>query len=272
MKQFGLIGDPIDHSLSPKMFKAAYGGAYPYKLIERKGFEASWKRFIEAYDGINITAPYKELALEKVGIVTPECIRIGATNLVLKNSGTTVAYNSDYRGVKQMMEQISIQDEIDFKGKNALIIGCGGAGKAAAVAMIDLGMNISLLNRTQEKAEEFCRHLNRNYENIPPVTIAGLDDTVRGFDWADVIVYTLPRPIPQLYDIRRLPRRTEKKLIIEANYRKPSFDKILLKEIIESGRRCEYVSGRQWLAYQAYTGYGLFTGETPDLETILSVF
>jgi len=272
MKQFGLIGDPIDHSLSPKMFKAAYGGAYPYRLIERKGFEASWNRFIEAYDGINVTAPYKEIALSKVGIVTPECIRIGATNLVLKNAGTTVAYNSDYRGVKLLMEHLAAQDSLTLKGENALIVGCGGAAKAAAVAMLDLGLSISLLNRTQEKAEDFCRHLNRHYENIPPVTIAGLDDLVRAFDWADVIIYTLPRPIPQLYDIRRTPRRTGRKLIIEANYRKPSFDKALLKEIEASSRKCEYISGRQWLAYQAYTGYGLFTGETPDLKTILSVF
>ena len=45
MKKFGLIGDPIAHSLSPSLFRAGYGGKYPYELIEGASFESSWRRF-----------------------------------------------------------------------------------------------------------------------------------------------------------------------------------------------------------------------------------
>ena len=68
MKKFGLIGNPIAHSMSPSLFKAAYsrpddqGGSpeFIYELIEGADFEASYKKFTEEYDGINVTAPFKE--------------------------------------------------------------------------------------------------------------------------------------------------------------------------------------------------------------------
>ena len=62
MKRFGLIGKPISHSGSPRLFRAGYHGKYEYDLIEAPDFETSWKLFLEKYDGINVTAPYKELA------------------------------------------------------------------------------------------------------------------------------------------------------------------------------------------------------------------
>ena len=260
MPQFGLIGNPIDHSLSPKMFQKAYGNRFQYKLIERRDFESSWKRFIDAYDGINVTAPYKEPAFEKADMVTPECVKTGAANLVLKSGDITVAYNSDYRGIKLIMESIAAQDGKDFKGKNALVIGCGGAGKAAAVALLDTGMKLAVINRTRDKAQRFCEHLYPEYGEIP---FAGIAETVKAFEWADVVVYALPWAIPQIYDIAS----AKGKLVIEANYRKCSFDKALVGKL-----GCELVSGRQWLAYQAYTGWGLMTGETPDLKSLLSVF
>ena len=62
MKKYGLIGDPVKGSLSPALFKAAYGGKYPYDLVEGGDFEVSWQRFLDGYSAINVTAPFKELA------------------------------------------------------------------------------------------------------------------------------------------------------------------------------------------------------------------
>ena len=66
MKQFGLIGHPVAGSLSPRLFEAAYGGRYTYDLLEGADFSVSWKRFLDNYDGINITAPFKEDAFRTV--------------------------------------------------------------------------------------------------------------------------------------------------------------------------------------------------------------
>ena len=100
--KFGLIGHPIEHSLSPALFKAGYGGKYPYDLIITKDFEEAYKTFLEGYDGINVTAPFKELALRKADIISEECRLVGATNLLIKTPEGIAAYNSDFRGLITM--------------------------------------------------------------------------------------------------------------------------------------------------------------------------
>ena len=82
--KFGLIGHPIAHSLSPALFKAGYNGRYPYELIETADFEEAYQRFLDDYDGINVTAPFKEPAYAKADIISDECRLIGATNLLIK--------------------------------------------------------------------------------------------------------------------------------------------------------------------------------------------
>ena len=106
--RFGLIGHPIAHSLSPALFKAGYDGRYPYELIETADFEEAYERFLEKYDGINVTAPFKELAFAKADILSPECEIIGATNLLVKTSEGVKAYNSDYLGVRMWLSDVAV--------------------------------------------------------------------------------------------------------------------------------------------------------------------
>ena len=80
--KFGLIGHPIVHSLSPALFKAGYDGRYLYELIETSDFEEAYQRFLDGYDGINVTAPFKELAFTKADILSEECLAVKATNLL----------------------------------------------------------------------------------------------------------------------------------------------------------------------------------------------
>ena len=135
MKKFGLIGHPIEHSLSPALFKAGYDGKYPYDLIQTADFEEAYARFLEGYDGINVTAPFKELAIKKADILSEECQKIGATNLLIKTPEGIKAHNSDYLGLRLWIEMISREGVFsDHQIPRILIIGLGGAGKAAADA------------------------------------------------------------------------------------------------------------------------------------------
>ena len=132
MKKFGLIGHPIAHSLSPALFKAAYGDRYTYDLIEGDDFEASYGKFLEEYDAINITAPFKELAYRKADLKSIECEAIGAANILTKNAdGQISADNSDVMGV---IGAITAQGNISGTGTQALIVGCvcGGHCRTSA--------------------------------------------------------------------------------------------------------------------------------------------
>ena len=270
--KFGLIGDPIGHSLSPALFKAGYDGRYPYELIETPDFEEAYQRFLEGYDGINVTAPFKELAIRKADILSEECRLIGATNLLVKTPEGIKAYNSDYLGVRIWIGEISRlaslarNDRGTARNDNhpsgpsqsdgepacrlrTLVVGLGGAGKAAKAAAESLGMETVLMNRT------------RYSDDIKP-----LSQFKEEFRKADIIIYNLPIRIAELDSLIEEDLCPGKpKHILEANYRNPSFDKSLIQRMKELNPDVTYTEGRTWLLLQALTGYEIFTGEKPDL-------
>lgn len=328
--RFGLIGHPIGHSLSPALFKAGYGGRYPYELIETADFEEAYRRFLEGYDGINVTAPFKELAFAKADIISDECRIIGATNLLVKTPEGVKAYNSDYLGVRLWLQEVlqvfpgGMQDskrtsptswapppaargaarfslscmpagksdgesnatsEMKQEELTVLIVGCGGAGKAAAAAAVTLGCRTILMNRKIEKAHDLAARLSSaGYETeTRPV-----EELCRSFREADIIIYNIPKPIEQLDNLTYNDFIADRpKHLLEANYRDPSLD-ILIKQkcmgadlsqniIYDSNEArstvpgVHYTSGKTWLLNQALTGYEIFTGEKPDLSRMTAV-
>ena len=157
MKRFGLIGHPIEHSLSPALFAAAYGKEHSYDLISGEMFEESYNRFLQEYDAVNVTAPFKEEACSKADVRSPECDVIGACNVLKKTGEGVLAANTDYLGVMQCL----IPFYADLRlSPVTLVVGCGGAGKAAAYAACELGNQVVILNRTYEKAEAFVEKLD----------------------------------------------------------------------------------------------------------------
>lgn len=244
--KFGLIGHPIEHSLSPALFKAGYGGLYPYDLIITEDFKEAYRRFLEGYDGINVTAPFKELALRKADIVSEECRLVGATNLLIKTPEGIAAYNSDFRGL------IAIFKGLKGDEKTVLIVGAGGAGKAAKAAAEAMGYETTVINRTQYSPE-----------------IKPLSSFTEEFRKADIVIYNLPVRIPEIDMLTKADLCPGKeKVILEANYRNPSFGHGLIQRMVTMNPLIRYIDGREWLLQQAVTGYELFTGKTPDCKAM----
>lgn len=231
MPAFGLIGYPLRQSLSPTLFGQAYHGKWSYDLIEEAEFDRAWERFTGHYQAVNVTAPYKCDAFLRADSASEECRRIGACNILVKTDRGIEAHNSDCLAVKSLLAESGMGDG------TVLVIGNGGAGKAAAEAARSLGMDTVVCNRTADSAS-----------GIRPLAEVPLLASV-----CDTIVYTLPCPIPEMDGVRC-------GILIEANYRTPAF---------AGGRHSDiYVPGREWLRRQAMLGYGLMTGETPDMEAM----
>lgn len=237
MDKFGIIGYPLGHSKSPAAFTAAYAGRWQFDLIEGKDFEELWQLFLKEYKAVNITAPYKELAYQKADIITPEVEMIHATNLVIKTPDGIKAFNSDFRGVKQCIINAGFK-----AGDSALIVGAGGAGKAAAAAAKDLGLKTAVTNRTLRKSAAMAEFM-------------GID--LHPFEKpcdADLLIYTVPGPIDGV-------ERFSGKAVLEACYAKPTFTKEGL-----AAKGVPYINGKEWHYQQAIAGYGLMTGVQPDIE------
>ncbi|MFC6939014.1 shikimate dehydrogenase [Salinirubellus sp. GCM10025818] len=155
MDVFGLLGNPVGHSLSPPMHEAAY---------EELGIEARYVTFEPEPDalpaalagaealgiaGLNVTIPFKRDVLD---LVEPDDLaaRIGAVNTV-DFSGTPTGHNTDAEGIVRAFER----HDVDLAG-SAVVVGAGGAGRAAAFALADERMDVRIANRTVERAEELA--------------------------------------------------------------------------------------------------------------------
>lgn len=271
--RFGLIGHPIAHSLSPALFKAAYNGKYSYDLIEEDDFDTAYERFLAGYDAINVTAPFKELAFRKADIVRPECEAIGAANILIRTQDGVVAANSDHFGVTGAM-MTGLYPDRTIKPE-ALIVGCGGAAKAAAYACLEIDYKVTVINRNYEKARDFAMmisSLNPSYK----ITARPFEKFAKAFKDAGVIIYTLPVAIDALHELKRKDirgniLRKENKLIVEANYKDPSFTPELIESLQKVNSKLTYVSGKEWLLHQAVGAYLSFTGEEPNIEQMRKV-
>ena len=239
MKRFGLIGHPVAGSFSPRLFEAAYGGRYAYDLIEGAEFSASWQRFLDSYDGINITAPFKQDAFRAVDVLTDAARLCGAVNLAVKTPDGILGHNTDVDGVVLAVR------EAGLPVSDALVVGCGGAGRAAAVAALRLGCHVTLANRTPARAAALAEELSVDW--IPADDLPALAP--------DLVIYTVPGPM------EGLPAFPDA-VILEANYRTPCLQ----------GCGRAYISGLRWLLYQAVAGYEIFTGETPDADAMSGIF
>lgn len=242
--KFALIGHPVSGSLSPRLFQAAYGGRYPYELIEEASFDVAWARFLAEYDGVNVTAPFKQDAFARVNRLTPDAQLTGAVNLVVRSGEETVGYNTDVEGVLGAIR------ESGLPVSEALIVGAGGAARAAAVAALRLGCRTTITNRTLSKAEALAEALA-----CQAVALADVPSLA-----PDLIVYTIPGSsavVPGLTgDLLR------NALVLEAEYKHPVLANVPCRA---------YAGGRRWLLWQAVAGYGLFTGEEPDAEKMSAV-
>lgn len=297
MKRFGLIGSGISHSQSPALFKEAFGDKWPYDLLDGKEFEPLWEKFLTDYSGINITSPFKEKAFMQVaaltadgrGALTGPALKAGAINIAVKQDKQILGANSDFDAVILSVAEALFPGIIDeFRqafgkdltkrahqfvkqqfsqaypgiGAQALVVGCGGAGRTAAVAAAELGYDVILANRTKERAADFALSLPEY--GFAVCSFTELRPAVQA---SDLIIYATSGPGSEsdavldslsVADFERIENHRPK-ILIEANYKNPTFCEKRLLTALKAGTI--YVDGTQWLGRQALAGFPVLTGE-----------
>ncbi len=132
--KYGVIGEHLAHSFSPEIHAAIGDYRYEIKEIEPQNLEAFFKE--RKFSGINVTIPYKERVIPMLDFVDPAALEIGAVNTVVNREGKLYGYNTDYSGMKALVNRIGLE----IKGKKVLIIGTGGTSKTATKVLSDLGV------------------------------------------------------------------------------------------------------------------------------------
>ena len=251
-----LIGDPVEHSLSPLIHNTGYqvlGLNFVYVAFKVKDV----KQAIEGIRGlgirgVSITIPHKVSAMQYIDDIDDVAREIGAINTIVNDGGVLRGFNTDYDAVLKALEE-----KTAIRGKKAVLLGGGGAGLAIATGLKRKGADLVIIDKIREKAEELARLAGAEgfggLDRLPEISSADIliNATPVGM-WPEVNESAVPkdllRPKLTVFDVVYNPKET--RLIIEAK---------------EAG--CPVVYGYKMFLYQAAGQFELFTGcQAPLLE------
>jgi 3-dehydroquinate dehydratase / shikimate dehydrogenase len=178
---YGIVGDPVQHSLSPRLHNAAYRAlGYPALFVPFpvESFRDFWSRVVEEgtleslgiyMSGFTVGAPHKETALNEAAASSQMAQRAGSTNVVVRENGTWKADTTDPEGV---IEGVSRRG-IELSGKKVAVVGCGGSGRAIAAALDQVGAVVTLVNRGVERGMRAHRLLGLPFVPLSEFTVDG---------------------------------------------------------------------------------------------------
>ena len=262
-KVYGVIGNPIEHSLSPVMHNAAF---------EALGLDAIYLAFrVAEHDlgdairgakslgiaGLNVTIPLKEKALAFVE-ADDIASRIGAINTIDFTSGTPTGYNTDGIGALTVLkERVG-----EIRGKEVLILGAGGAARAIAFYLDAEGARLTIANRTEDRAAMLASSLH----NADFISLSE-EELKRHIKDADILINTTsvgmyPRADATLVNAGMMHSR----LVVFDIVYNPAETK-LLREAKKAGVQT-IIEGVKMLVYQGAASFRIWTGMEPPVEVM----
>jgi shikimate dehydrogenase len=184
-KTFAVIGDPIDHSLSPNIHSAAFrelnleSSYIAYRIPKgelNEGVESLKKIKI---DGFNVTIPHKVEMMKYLDKMDESCSIIGAVNTVTNTEGILKGYNTDMDGFLDPFKK----KEIKIQDTKILLLGAGGAARAIVTGVAkEKAKHITIANRTLENANNLAQFANKIGLNADAITIENVGNNLKDYD------------------------------------------------------------------------------------------
>jgi len=164
MGSYVLLGEKLGHSLSPVLHEAIYAqlghtdSQYRSVEVSKDGLADFFAGFAAgAYDGINITVPYKEAAIQFLDQVDARAKRMNAVNCVTRRNGELIGYNTDVLGFAYLLRR----NNIEIEGKRCAILGAGGSAQAIATVLAEGGAGVvKVANRSMDKANKLTMFID----------------------------------------------------------------------------------------------------------------
>lgn len=157
--KLALIGDPVAHSLSPRMHNAALralglpGDYHALAVPPEQLIDTIRRLSARGYRGFNVTIPHKQAILPLVHELSAAARAIGAVNAVVIDGGKLTGHNTDAPGFMSGLTQACF----NAAGKRALVLGAGGGARAVVFALTQAGARVSVWNRTPERAHTLAQ-------------------------------------------------------------------------------------------------------------------
>ncbi|MDD5653171.1 MAG: shikimate dehydrogenase [Candidatus Omnitrophica bacterium] len=264
-QNFGLIGCPVSHSLSPLMHNAAFqalGINGEYQLFELKAEEVeSFVRSLgqRGLRGINVTIPYKEKIIPFLDRLTPQAGLIGAVNTIKNTEGKLEGFNTDGDGFIR-----HLKDDMKFipEGKKIAVIGAGGASRAISVCLAQNKVRqIIIYDVDQKRSLALAELLKRAFKDNEFI----ITDSTSGLkiEEADLLVNTSPVGMKKNDPIIVDPRFLHPGMLVYDIIYNPAQTR-LLEMAREKGAAA--TNGLGMLLYQGVLAFEIWTGQKAPVE------
>lgn len=254
----GLIGNPVEHSRSPKMQNAAFaalGMDHVYELWHTENDEVEARvASIRNADiaGANVTVPHKQAVMPHLDEISETARRIGAVNTIIPDGDRLIGGNTDAHGFAASI----LEKHPDFTPATAVVLGAGGAARAVIVALQQMGAEVLIANRTRAKADVLAADLDAtaiDWTDLAatlPTVNAVVNATSLG--WHDEIVLA--------DDV--LKHLQSESLVADLTYRNTPF--------LQSGDRLglRTLDGQGMLIHQGVRAFELWFGVTPPVDVM----
>ena len=252
-----IIGDPVEDSLSPQIHNAGYeqlgiAADFVYAACRVKADDLAV--FVDgakamAIRGFGCKMPHKLEIMRYLDEIDAVAQEIGAVNTVVNDDGRLKGYNTDHIGIVAPLEAIT-----SLKGGKIALLGAGGAARAAAYGVVSRGAELTIYNRTLEKAEQLAGQFGAAARSF---------DALEAVKSADIIINTTSVGLPLADNETPLPREfiTKDHIVFDAVYAEG--ETRLSREARQQGARV--IAGTEMLLYQGLAQFKLFTGhEAPE--------
>ena len=250
---YGVVGYPVRHSLSPALHNAAFaarGINAVYLAFETMDIEGVMQAMRSlGIKGMSVTIPYKSSVIPFLDKLDRLAEKIGAVNTVVNYDGCLVGYNTDAMGALRALEQ-----KIDLKGKDCLIVGAGGAARAIGHILKKQSVRLTITNRTPFKGKSLAKRLDCSF--IPWEE--------RGGCKPDIVIQTTPKGMTPNIDECPLPGSAIRRgmTVMDIVYNPPHTR--LLK--IARAKGCTTISGVSMFVYQGVEQFRLWTSIEPSVR------
>jgi 3-dehydroquinate dehydratase/shikimate dehydrogenase len=282
---YGVIADPVGHSLSPRIHNAAFAETGLDAVYLPLWVEGDPAAFVQAmrefdFDGYSVTIPHKQAVMAALDEIEPLARRIGAVNTVQRRpDGSLFGTNTDWTAGAASIEAVVGKGWL--KGKRALIVGAGGVGRAMAFALRQRGAAVTLTDVDEARAEALARDVGAATLPIAALTRGGCpprrvnsdlprsksEDSPRG-PW-DVLLNCTPIGMHPKTDASPVPRQMLRPgmVVYDAVYN--PLQTRLVCEAREAG--CRTVAGIDHFVRQAVEQFELWTGRPAPVDTMRQV-
>lgn len=270
----GLIGNPVEHSISPQLHNSlskmlGLDLIYVPLRVDKENLGTLVKA-IKATDfvGFNVTVPYKREIMKFLDDNTKEAILMGSVNTVKKIEGRLYGYNTDGEGFLRDFKEAA---GTGFKGKKVVMIGAGGAARPIAVKIAMEGAEkISLVNRTTQKSVELAEVVNENIAEI--VQVYNFEDkTLKlAIEESDIIINATSVGMSPDIDNSPINDMTcfNGQIVYDVIYN-PTKTKFLADA---ESRGCKVINGLGMLFYQGINAYEIWTGVKIPEENLKDIY